>query len=95
MNMQDLIAATAREQGLSKAKTKRVLNSLINTINDSIVAGQDFRVSGIGTFKAVQRDERTCRNPTNGEPVVVPARWAPKISFAKNLKRNVASRPLP
>ena len=95
MNMQDLIAATAREQGLSKAKTKRVFDSLIKTINDSIVAGDDFRVSGIGTFRAVHREERTCRNPANGLPVVVPERWAPKISFAKNLKRNVASRPLP
>ena len=93
MNMQDLIANIAAEQGISKAKTRRVIGTLITQINTTLVDGGVFRVPGIGTFKTVYKNERVCRNPKNGEQVNVAAKFAPKLRFAANVRRAVADRP--
>lgn len=91
MNIQELIAIIAEEQKISKAKTRRVIGSLITQINTSLAAGDSFRIPGIGTFKTVYKNERVCRNPQNGEAVNVPAKHAPKLSFARNVKLIVAN----
>lgn len=95
MNMQELIAQVAEQQGLSKAKTKRVFGALITTINTAMIANDQFRVPGLGTFKSVYKNERVCRNPQNGEAINVPARNAPKVRFASNIRRAVAGGPTP
>ena len=94
MNMQELISQIAADQKISKAKTRRVLGSLINQINNSLATGSSFRVPGLGVFKTVHRKERVCRNPQNGETINVPAKTAPKITFSKNVKVMLQENPL-
>jgi nucleoid DNA-binding protein len=89
--MQELIARVAEEQGLSKAKTKRVLGALISTVNVAMSTGGSFRIPGLGTFKSTYKNPRVCRNPQNGEPINVAGRHAPKLTFARNAKRLVAN----
>jgi len=86
MNMQELIAEIAANQKISKAKTKRVIGSLITQINKSINDGEVFRVPGLGTFRKSFRKERVCRNPSNGEQMVVQEKFVPKMTFSKNVK---------
>ncbi|MBP7966715.1 HU family DNA-binding protein [Candidatus Woesebacteria bacterium] len=91
MNLNELVAEVAIAQGLSKAKTRRVFGALVTTINTTMAAGDSFRVPGLGVFKSAYRNERTCRNPQNGDVINVPARNVPKLSFAKNVKRGLAN----
>lgn len=51
--MQELIAEIAANQKISKAKTKRVIGSLITQINKSINDGEVFRVPGLGTLESL------------------------------------------
>lgn len=91
MNLKDLIETISQQEKISKAKTKRVIGKLITQINTSLSSGESFRLPGLGVFKTSFRNERVCRNPQNGESINVPARNAPKLSFARNVKRGVAS----
>lgn len=81
MKKSELVAATARRLGLSKAQAGKVVDAFFGT--DGIVAGElrrgnSVQISGFGSFELRQRAARNGRDPKTGKtisirPAVVPA----------------------
>ena len=88
MNKTDLIAKVRENIDIevSKKDLATILDGIIETIKVNVASGEKIALAGFGTFEAVERAARECKNPRTGEPVHVEASKAPKFKAAKNFK---------
>ncbi len=82
----DMITIVAEKAGLNKAQAGSALDAVFQTIQDTLVDGKKFTMTGFGTFSPVVRKTRPGRNPQTGEPLVIPGKLVPKFTAGKNLK---------
>ena len=76
----EIAATVATSIGSTKKDAEKAVDAVIEAIAASISAGQDVRLSGLGTFKTKAQPERPGRNPMTGESITIKA--SKKISFA-------------
>jgi len=86
MNKQALVDKVHEAQGDTKAAAERIVDTIFDSITDSLKRGEEVSVAGFGIFSAKERAARTARNPRTGEPIQVPAMRVPKFRAAKALK---------
>lgn len=86
MNKQQLIDAAADTAELSKTDMAAALDGLLDTITESLRAGEKVTITGFGSFEVRERSARTARNPQTGETVEVPPSNAPAFKAGKALK---------
>ena len=90
MNKQELIDAIAKETKLSKAASKKALESLTKIVKTAVKKGDRVAIAGFGSFSVIKRKARTGRNPQTGKAIKIKARKAPKFTPAKDFKGLVA-----
>ena len=86
MSKQILIDVVAEKCGLTKDKSKDVVDAVLEAIMDSMKSGKDIRIPDFGTFKVAHRKAREGRNPATGKTIQIPASNVPKFTPAKKLK---------
>ena len=88
LNRSQLIAAIAENLNVSKADSKRYLESFIDVVTDALSKGKDRKVaiSGFANFELKNRKARTGRNPATGEAIKIPAKKVLKITALKAFK---------
>lgn len=86
MNKADIINKVHEDLGVTKADAEKAVETMLSCIVDSLVAGQEVSIAGLGIFSAKMRNKRTARNPRTGETIEVPAMRVPKFRAAKALK---------
>lgn len=74
MNKADLINSISEKTGLTKTKSNQVLNTLIESITESLTNGDKVSLVGFGTFTVSDRNPRQGRNPKTGELIDIPAK---------------------
>ncbi len=89
MNKTDLIEIIAKEAELSKAAAGRILDTVLDTITESLGKGKDVALVGFGTFLVSKRKQRKGRNPQTGEVITIPAAKLPRFRAGKYLKDRV------
>lgn len=90
MNKAALVEVVNAELGTTKVQAEQVVDTIFNTIVDSLKKGDEVAIAGFGKFSVKLRAARDARNPKTGETVKVKAKKAPKFSAAKALKDAVA-----
>lgn len=88
MNKSDLVERVAKDTGLSKRATTRVINSVL----EQIVRGmkkESVTLSGFGTFSVRKRNARTGRNLKTGKPIRIKSRKVPSFKPGKDLKERL------
>lgn len=89
MTKDELVAKMAEASGVKKVDVQKALDSMIQTIIDTIKGGDKVNITGLGIFKVKDKKARLARNPKTGESIQVPAKRAPKFIPSKNLKEAV------
>ena len=79
-------ALEAKGMKLSVEKSIIAVNTVFNEIAKSVAAGDEARIDSFGTFKSVDKPERTGRNPRTGEPITIAAHKAIVFKAAKAFK---------
>lgn len=90
MNKTELITEVANRTGLSKKDAESAVNATMDTIADTMAAGDKIQLVGFGTFEARERSARTGRKPSTGEVIEIPASTVPVFKAGKALKDKVA-----
>jgi DNA-binding protein HU-beta len=93
VNKVGLVDAIARRTGLSNAHAQAVLDSVIGTVEEQLVRGDEVAIQGFGRFSVIERAARTGRNPQTGESLQINASKAPKFSAGASLKAAVNGKP--
>ena len=70
----DLSEAVFREVGLSRNESAQLVESIIQYMSDSLVEGEQVKISSFGTFSVRAKAERLGRNPKTGEEVPISPR---------------------
>lgn len=86
MNKQGIIDAVNEKLGGTKTQAEQAVETVIETITDSLKKGDEVSISGLGIFSVKQRAAREARNPRTGEKIQVKATKTPKFRPAKGLK---------
>ena len=79
-------ALEAKGMKLSVDKSIIAVNTVFNEIAKSVAVGGEVRIDGFGTFKSVDKPERTGRNPRTGESITIAAHKDVVFKAAKALK---------
>lgn len=86
MNKADIINKVHDALGGTKVDAEKSVETMIESIVESLKAGDEVSIAGLGIFSAKMRNARTARNPRTGESIEVPAMRVPKFRAAKALK---------
>ena len=87
MNKAELAQKLAEKLNVAKKQTEDMLNVLVDTITESLKAGEEVVLTGFGAFSAKQRAARQGVNPQNPtQKINIPAVTVPKFKAGKALK---------
>ena len=89
MNKTELVKKVAAENGLSQKAATAVVNTIFDTIMDSLAAREPVSIFGFGNFSCKHRNDRLGRNPANGETIKIAASNTPVFKPAKVFKDKV------
>lgn len=91
MTKADLIATVAEKTGLTKREATAAVDSVFDTIRESLMSGEKVQLIPFGSFEVRHREKREGRNPKTGEKLVIPARRVAAFSAGKGLRDAVAT----
>ena len=70
----DLSEAVHRQVGLSRTESADLVKAVLNEMVDTLVKGDQVKLSSFGTFMVRQKTGRIGRNPKTGEEVPITPR---------------------
>lgn len=70
----DLSEAVYEEIGLSRAESAALVEQVLDLISDTLVSGQNVKLSSFGSFVLREKGGRIGRNPKTGEEVPIEPR---------------------
>ncbi len=85
MNKAQLIEAIAAKT-TTKKQAQEIVETVWDSIKDSLKKKEDVAISGFGTFRVKQTKARTGRNPKTGETIQIPAKKKIAFRASKELK---------
>ena len=88
MNKAELVEKIA-EMTETKKAAQEIVETVWDSIKNSLKKKEDVAISGFGTFKVKQTKARQGRNPKTGETIQIPAKRKVAFRAAKDLKEMV------
>jgi nucleoid DNA-binding protein len=89
MTKKELIEIVAKKANLTNKAARDSVQTMLNTIRDSMKRGEKVVLTGFGTFSIRTRQQRVGRNPKTGDKITLAARKAPGFTAGKTLKKAV------
>ncbi|HSL81823.1 MAG TPA: integration host factor subunit beta [Thermoanaerobaculia bacterium] len=93
MTKAELVEEVARSTDLTKKHAEIIVNTVFESIVDSLKAGEKIELRGFGSFRIRRRGSRIGRNPKTGDRVKVPAKRIPYFKPGKDLREMLNDRP--
>lgn len=76
-------------EGLSKKQTEVIIETIFESIKESLSKGGKVEIRGFGNFRLRSRNARKARNPKTGDAVDVPPKKVPYFKVGKELREMV------
>lgn len=86
MTKAELVERVADSAQLTKKHAELIVNTVFDSIVQSLKEGEKIELRGFGSFRIRQRGSRIGRNPKTGEKVDVPPKRIPYFKPGKELK---------
>jgi integration host factor subunit beta len=86
MTKAELVEEVARSTQLTKRHAEVIVNTVFESIVDSLKDGEKIELRGFGSFRIRERNSRVGRNPKTGDRVNVPSKRVPYFKPGKQLK---------
>ena len=75
--------------GLNKRESKDMVDAFFVLVSDSLVDGNDVKISGFGNFQIRTKPPRPGRNPRTGESIPIEARRVVTFHASHKLKAQI------
>lgn len=93
MTKADIVAKIAEETGLERNEVQKTVESFMTSVKSSLSSGNNVYLRGFGSFIVKERAEKTGRNISKNEPIIIPAHnipaFKPAKTFVEKVKKNV------
>ncbi len=88
----DLAEAVYQQVGLSRNESADLVEVLLNEISNTLIAGDNVKISSFGSFTIREKGERVGRNPKTGEEVPIEPRRVMVFKPSNILKQRINGR---
>jgi DNA-binding protein HU-beta len=86
----EVVEQIAARTDLSRREAAQAVDAVLETITESLAAGEEVTFTGFGKFSTQRRAARQGVNPRNpSEKVQIPAATVPRFSAGSRLKQAV------
>lgn len=89
MTKANIVARIAQQTGVEKAVAMTVVEAFMETVKDSMVAGNEVFLRGFGSFIIKKRAKKVARNISKNTTIVIPAHSVPAFKPAKTFLETV------
>ena len=86
MTKAELVEQVAQSTDLTKKNAELIVNTVFDSIVESLRDGEKIELRGFGSFRIRQRGSRVGRNPKTGAKVHVPSKRIPYFKPGKDLR---------
>lgn len=86
MNKKELIDVVSLKKDLTKKEAEALVDTVFDTMIESILEGDKVLISGFGTFKVNSRKERKGVSPKTKEAMIIPASKTVSFKPSNRLK---------
>ncbi|MEM8813893.1 MAG: integration host factor subunit alpha [Pseudomonadota bacterium] len=90
----DLCEAVYQRVGLSRTESAALVEAVLEEISESLVRGENVKLSSFGSFVVRQKNERLGRNPKTGEEVPISPRRVMVFKPSNVLKQKINDKML-
>jgi DNA-binding protein HU-beta len=93
MTKAEIVADIAAKTGIEKVVIQATIESFMDVIKDSLANGDNVYLRGFGSFIVKKRAEKTGRNISKNQTIIIPAHnipaFKPAKTFVQEVKNNV------
>jgi len=93
MTKSDIVYQISKNTGIEKLVVLKTVESMMETIKQSLGEGKNVYLRGFGSFIVKQRAEKTARNISKNTTIIIPKHnipaFKPADSFVEKIKTNV------
>ncbi len=89
MNKAELIQAVAVKANLNRRDAEAAIEAVLELIEESLIKGEEVKLSGFGNFSKKVRAARVGTNPASGEKIQIPASNSIAFKPSKGLKEKL------
>ena len=82
----------AKHPNISKKNIEFIINSVFNSIKDSLQKGEKVEIRGFGSFKIREKTSKVGRNPKTGTKVTVTDKKVPYFKPGKEIKEKLINK---
>ena len=86
MNKKELVDVVSEKRNLTKKDAEILVNTVFDTMVDTMLDGEKVIISGFGTFKVNNRHERKGVSPKTKEIITIPASRTVSFKPSNRLK---------
>jgi integration host factor subunit beta len=86
MTKAQLVDQVAESASITKKHAEMIVNTVFDSIVQSLKEGEKIELRGFGSFRIRQRGSRVGRNPKTGDQVFVPSKRIPYFKPGKDLR---------
>lgn len=87
----DLADMINRQIGISRSESAQMVESIIEHICQSLIDGENVKISGFGTFVLRDKGERIGRNPKTGVEVPITPRRVLTFRASQMMKQRIVA----
>ena len=89
MNKSELIEALAQNQGLPIKTAASIVNTILDTMIETLVRGENIELRGFGSFTVKDYETYAGRNPKTGAQILVKPKKLPFFKVGKELRESI------
>jgi integration host factor subunit alpha len=86
MTKADIVNLVFERVGLPRNETQEIVETIFDTIKETLITGESIKVSGFGTFNVRKKNARVGRNPKTKEEVEITPRRVVTFKASDQLK---------
>ena len=94
MNKKELIEASAKEIGITLRDAEVCVNTLFNSMADTLSKGGRVEIRGFGSFKVKKYKSYSGRNPKTGEGIQVRGKSLPYFKLSSMMRERMNNKPI-
>ena len=91
LTKKDLATTLTAKMDITPAVALDIVNSFFNTIKDTLINGEEVKLSGFGNFVLNEKNARPGRNPKTGDEYTIAARRVVTFKAGTKLREVVNS----
>jgi DNA-binding protein HU-beta len=92
MTKADIVSKISDETGIEKQAVLATVESFMDSVKSSLSSGQNVYLRGFGSFIVKERAEKTGRNISKNESIIIPAHNIPAFKPSKTFVEQVKTK---